>query len=169
METSSTAIIYGSSTGTTKNVSLRLAKIMGIDPANVIDVKTIAPSRLADFTNIIAASSTWGNGELQPDWYDFVDGLTALSLPDKKVALLGCGDETMTDTFCGAVGHLYRAFAATGATMVGAYDVVGYDFRHTPAEIDGTIVGLLLDEVNHPEATDLRLRAWAQVLADQLA
>lgn len=164
-----TVIIYGSTTGTTENVAHKLAKLMGVDEKDVVDVKNIAPSQLGNYDNIIAGSSTWGSGELQDDWFDFVDGLKALDLPGKKVAIFGCGDETMGDTFCGAVATLYEAFKSTGATMVGAFDIVGYDVTSTPAEIDGTIVGLLLDEVNHPEATDLRLRKWAQLVADEFA
>lgn len=52
-------------------------------------------------------SSTWGDGELEDDWYDFIAGVEVLDLKGKKVALFGCGDESMTDTFCNAVGELH--------------------------------------------------------------
>lgn len=162
-----TTVIYGSTTGTTKEIAGRIAKMMDIKDSDILNVKDIAPSIIGDYDNLIVGSSTWGNGELQADWYDFVDGLKALDLPGKKVAVYGCGDETMSDTFCNAVGKLYHAFKETGAEMVGAFDVVGYDFKHTEANVDGTVVGLLLDEVNHPEVTNLRLRAWTNMLKDE--
>lgn len=169
MDTKRTAVFYGSTTGTTKDVAFRLARIMGIDDKDVYNVKDISPSVLGQYQNIIAGTSTWGDGQMQADWWNFVDGMSALSLPKAKVALFGCGDETMSDTFCSAVGELYRRFKATGAVMIGEFDTVGYDYSHSGAEIDGHIVGLLLDEVNHPEATNLRLRAWAQQLKDEFS
>lgn len=169
MDTKRTAIFYGSTTGTTKDVAYRLAKIMNIPDKDVYNVKDVAPSKLGEYQNIIAGSSTWGDGELQADWWDFVDGMGGLNLPKCKVAIFGCGDETMSETFCGAVGELFRKFRDTGAEIIGGFDTVGYDYNHTPAEIDGKIVGLLLDEVNHPEATDLRLRAWAQLVREEFA
>lgn len=169
MNTAKTAIFYGSTTGTAKNIAQRLAKMMNISENDVYDVSEIAPSKFGEYDNLIVGSSTWGSGELQEDWYDMADGLSGIDLSGKKVAIFGCGDETMTDTFCDAVGKLYEIFKETGASMVGAYDVVGYDYSHTQANVDGTIVGLLLDEVNHPEATDLRLRAWSQLLLDELS
>lgn len=165
MNTQKTAIIYGSTTGTTAEIARRLADKLGIDQKNILDVSEIAPSVLADYDNIIAASSTWGSGDLQDDWYDFADGVKALDLKGKKVALLGVGDENMSDTFCSAIGTLYDVFKSAGAEIVGQYDITApYHFSHTSAEVDGVIVGLLIDETNHPEATDERLDKWAEIL-----
>lgn len=169
MNTKRTAIFYGSTTGTTKNIALHIAKMLNIPEADVIDVKNAAPSRLGEYQNIIAGTSTWGNGDLQVDWYDFIDGLQAIDLGKAKVAIFGCGDETMSDTFCDGVAKLYEAFKGTGATMIGGFNTDGYTFKHTDAEKNGHVIGLLLDEVNHPEYTDLRLRAWTTQLQSEFA
>lgn len=169
MNTKRTAIFYGSTTGTTKNIALRIARMMNIPESDVIDVKDAAPSRLGEYQNIIVGTSTWGNGDLQVDWYDFVDGLGAIDLKKAKVAIFGCGDETMSGTFCDGVAKLYDAFKETGAAIVGFFNTDGYTFNHTAAERDGHVVGLLLDEVNHPEYTDLRLRAWTTQLQSEFA
>lgn len=157
-------IFYGSTTGTTENIASKIAKILNVDEKDVRDVATSAPSDLAPYDMLVLGTSTWGNGELQEDWYDFIDGAQALDLKGKTVVLFGCGDETMSDSFCSAVGKLYEAFKACGATMVGEYDTDGYKFRHSEAVVDGKAVGLLLDEVNHPELTDFRLRGWVGTL-----
>lgn len=154
-------IFYGSTTGTTKAIAYKLAKLLGVKDDDVHEVASVAPSKLGEYDMIVAGTSTWGAGDLQEDWYDFIDGVEGLSLDGKKVALFGCGDETMSDTFCSAVGTLYEKFKSTGATMVGDYDADGYSFNHSAAYVDGKYVGLLVDEVNHPEFTDLRLRGWA--------
>lgn len=161
-------VFYGSTTGTTKAVAYKLAKMLGIEESDMHEVASVAPSVLGDYDVLVFGTSTWGSGELQEDWYDFVDGASALDLRGKTIALFGCGDETMTDTFCSAVGKLYEKFKSTGAEFVGAFDVDGYTFDHSDAEVDGQYVGLLLDEVNHPEYTDLRLRRWATQVSEQI-
>lgn len=157
-----TGIYYGSSTGTTKDVAGRIGKILGIAEEDIHDVAKSSPDSVADYDVLIMGTSTWGVGDLQDDWYDFADGVQALDLHGKKIALFGCGDETMSETFCGAVGELYDRFQQTGAEFIGAYDTDGYTFTKSAAVRgkDGKAVGLLLDEVNHPEMTDFRLRSW---------
>ena len=157
-------IFYGSTTGTTEDVARRIAKILDVDPADVHNVAETAPSAVADYDTLILGTSTWGSGELQDGWYDFVAGLDAMELRGKRIALFGCGDETMSDTFCNAVGTLYDRLQDTHALFIGEYDVEGYLFDHSDAVRDGKAVGLLLDEVNHPELTPTRLRAWTALL-----
>lgn len=159
-------IFYGSSTGTTENIARKLARIMGVPEVDVRNVAKAAPSAVADYDMLVLGSSTWGNGELQDDWYDFLTGLEALDLRGKTVAIFGCGDQTMNETFCNAVGEIYDRLQSTGATFSGKYDTLGYNFDHSRAvkESGGEAVGLLLDEVNHPEYTDRRLRGWVAAL-----
>lgn len=159
-------IFYGSTTGTTENVASRIAKIMGIADEDVRNVAETAPSALADYDTLILGTSTWGSGELQEDWYDFIDGAASLTLKGKRIALFGCGDETMTDTFCNAVGTLYDRLLPTGAEFIGQFDTEGYKYDESSAVRDGEAVGLLLDEVNHPELTDFRLRQWVGEIRD---
>lgn len=164
-----TAIFYGSTTGTTAAVAQRLAKMYGISEDDVLNVAETLPSKVGQYDVLILGTSTWGNGELQEDWEDFIDAMEAMNLKSKTIAIFGCGDETMSETFCGAVGTLYQRLKPTGATFIGSYDAEGYHFDETPAKVDGQIRGLLLDEVNHPELTDLRLRSWVTLLKDTLA
>lgn len=158
-----TGIFYGSSTGTTKDVARRIGKILGIADADIHNVADSAPDSVADYDVLIMGTSTWGSGDLQSDWYDFLAGIQSLDLRGKKIALFGCGDETMSNTFCDGVGELYDRLMSTGAEFIGAYDTDGYHFDGSTAvkeDNGGKAVGLLLDEVNHPEMTDFRLRSW---------
>ncbi|MDE6826391.1 MAG: flavodoxin domain-containing protein, partial [Paramuribaculum sp.] len=141
-------IFYGSTTGTTAAVAKKIAKALAVPETDVYDVAAVGPTTVGDYDVLLLGSSTWGSGDLQDDWYDFADGLQALDLKGKKIALFGCGDETMTDTFCGAVGDLFHRLVPTRADFIGYFNADGYTFGHTPDELDGNIVGLLIDEVN---------------------
>lgn len=158
-------IFYGSLTGTTADVANRIANALGVPATDVHDVKNTAPSVLGDYDEIILGTSTWGDGEIESDWYDFLDGAKSLDLKGKRMAVFGCGDETMSETFCNGVGELYKAMLPTGVTPVGDFDVKGYTFDKSDALVDGKYVGLLLDEVNHPELTDARIKAWTAQIA----
>lgn len=159
-----TGIFYGSTTGTTADVARRIAKVLGVADTDVHDVAHTAPSVLGDYELDIIGSSTWGSGEVQDDFYDFLDGARSLDLKGHRIALFGCGDESMSDTFNSAIGDIYLKLKDTGARFVGEFNADGYDFNDSAAEIDGRIVGLMLDEVNHPELTDGRIAAWVKTL-----
>lgn len=162
-----TGIFYGSTTGTTKDVAERIAKALDVKPEDIHDVAQSAPSDVAPYDVLLFGSSTWGNGELQDDWYSFANGLQSLDLKGKEIAYFGCGDESMTDTFCNAVGELYRRLQPTGAKVIGDFNADGYTFDHSDADIDGHFIGLVLDEVNHPELTDERIKQWAEVVKSE--
>ena len=167
-EMKKTGIFYGSTTGTTKEVALKIGKLLDIDEKDIHNVADSKPSDVGAYDLLIFGSSTWGKGQLQKDWYDFIDALEVLYLKGKKVAIFGCGDETMDDTFCAAVGEIYRRLIPTECEFIAPYDGVGYEYKHTPAEVDGVIRGLILDEVNHPEATALRLRGWTDIVRAEM-
>ena len=151
-------IFYGSSTGTTEQIAKRIGQLLGVDETDIHDVANTAPG-----------TSTWGSGDIEDDWYDFLDGLQVLDLKGKKAALFGCGDETMSDTFCSGVGELYERLKPTGIEFIAPYDTIGYTFSESKAKPEGAIeaYGLLLDEVNHPELTETRLRGWLELVKKQ--
>lgn len=158
-------IFYASATGTTADIATRLGKLLGIDATDIHNVADTAPSALGDYSTIIIGSSTWGDGELESDMYDFIDGAQALDLKGHRMAIFGCGDETMSESFCNAVGTLYFKLKDTGAEMIGEFPAEEYHYNHSDATDGSTMRGLVLDQVNHPEYTDRRLRQWADLIA----
>lgn len=165
-----TGIFYGSTTGSTEDVAGRIATRLGIAPADVRNVSDLSPELVAGYDVLLLGCSTWGAGDLQDDWYDALDRLRAVDLTGKIVALFGCGDAgSYPDTFCGALGQLYDALAATGCTFVGSVPTDGYDFADSEAVRDGSFVGLPIDEMNEPDKTDTRLAAWCEELKEVLA
>ncbi len=157
-------IFYGSTTGYTADVANRIAKALGVEMKDVHDVANTAPSSLGDYDLLVLGSSTWGNGELQANWEDFIHGAESMYLKGKEIAIFGCGNEDMADTFCSAVGEIYRRMQGTEAKFVGSFNTDGYDFSASGAIIDGVCVGLVLDEVNHADLTDKRIAEWVKTL-----
>ncbi|MDE6512909.1 MAG: flavodoxin [Muribaculaceae bacterium] len=153
-------IFYGSQTGMTASVARRIASKLGLDEADVYDVAKTAPSVVGDYENLIFATSTWGSGDVEVDWLDFLDALKAMDLRGHRVALVGVGDETMADTFNSGVGIIYDKLKDSGAYFIGSYPADVYKFNHSDAIIDGKPVGLLLDETNHADLTDGRIDGW---------
>lgn len=162
-------IFYGSTTGTTEEVAKLIAKALNVNDSDVYDVKTIAPSKLGDYDALILGTSTWGDGEMQSDWFDFLDGADVLDLKGRQFAVFGCGDETMSETFCDGVGELYKRIMKTGATPVGAFNEDGYTFNQSGAVVDGKTVGLVLDLVNHPELTEPKITEWTGIVVKELS
>lgn len=76
-------VIYGSTTGNTKRAAELIANKIGGECINIINAGN------DDFNAdlVILGTSTWGIGELQDDWEDGINKLTAEALKDKKTAL----------------------------------------------------------------------------------
>lgn len=161
-------IFYGSTTGYTADIANRIAKELGVGMADIRDVANTDPSALGDYDVLVLGSSTWGAGELQSDWEDFINGAEELYLKDKKIAIFGCGDESHSDTFNGALGTIYQRMQKTEADFIAPFNADGFDFDESPAKIDGQYVGLMLDEVNHPDLSDNKIKEWANIIKQSI-
>lgn len=161
-------IFYGSTTGTTEEVARGIAKNLGVADADIHNVAQCGPSTIAVYDVLIFGASTWGAGDLQEDMDTFLDGVQALDLRSKEVAIFGCGDESMSDTFCNSVGEIYSRLHDTHAQFIGPFNNDGYDYRRSESDVKGMIVGLCIDNVNHPEETDARIKAWCDEIKEEI-
>lgn len=160
----SIGIFYGSTMGNTKDAAYAIASELQVADANVHDVAHAKPSDLTPYDVLILGSSTWGSGELQDDWSSFVDGLRSISLAGKKVALFGCGDTSMGDTFCGAIEVLHSTLKNSGAEFIGAFQADDYQVDSGQVFADGKPLGLTIDNENSPQLTGPRIKAWTDML-----
>ncbi|WP_290540478.1 flavodoxin [Alistipes sp.] len=159
-----TGIFFGSTTGTTEAVAQDIARLMGISASDIHNVADVSPEAVAPYDLLILGSSTWGCGELQDDWYGFLENLKTQNLSGKRVALFGCGDSgSYPDTFCDAVGLIFEALQATGCTFVGSCASEGYEATNSLICNEGQFLGLAVDE-SAPEKTDSRIAAWCEQL-----
>ncbi len=162
-----TVILYGSSGGNTSDVAERIKEVYG--EANLVDVADASADDLnADF--IILGTSTWGIGDLQDDFEDFLETLEEADLGDKTIALFGLGDQDgYPDTFCDGLGILYDTVADKCKKVIGFTATAGYEYDESKAEVDGKFVGLPLDEDNQSDLTDERIEKWVAQLKEELA
>lgn len=161
-----TAVVYGSTTGTCQTIAKSVASKLGAD---IFEVTAIDAATIAEYDALILGSSTWGLGELQDDWYDGVEVLKEMDLSSKTIALFGCGDaDSYCDTFCDAIGLIYKDIAESGAKFVGSVSKDGYSYDTSAAEVDGVLVGLPLDDINESDKTDSRIDSWIASFKDSL-
>lgn len=164
-----TAIFYGSTSGNCESIAGKIAQALAVDASSVFSASQLDADKLDKYDNLILGSSTWGSGDLQDEWYDKIDLITASDLSGKTVAVFGCGDSCgFSTTFCEAMATLHDAAKAAGANLIGAVSTDGYSFDSSAAVIDGQFVGLALDEDNESDKTDARIAAWAQAIKPRL-
>ncbi|MDR0574982.1 MAG: flavodoxin FldA [Tannerella sp.] len=160
-----TAIIFGSTTGMTEDIANKIASQLGVSKDNVYEVVKITPEIISQYDVLLLGSSTWGSGELQDDWYDGVEALKKSDLKGKKVSFFGTGDsESYPDTFCDALGLIYKEIQSSGATFIGQVDASEYTFDDSIAVVNGKFIGLALDETNESNKTDDRINRWIKSL-----
>ena len=153
-----TAIFYGSTTGVTQDIAERVGKLLDADVFSASDIE-----KICDYDFAILATSTWGMGDLQDSWLEVVDSLKTKNLSNKKVALIGVGDQFgFGDTFVNGMGTLYDAVIEAGANVVGKTSTEGYEFSDSTAVRDDYFVGLVIDENNQSEMTDERIKNWVE-------
>lgn len=159
------AIFYGSTSGNTETVANSIAKKLEADTFNVGNNPT---DKLSEYNNLILGTSTWGYGDLQDDWDNFIEDLKKADLTDKVIALFGVGDAySYPDTYVNGMAIIYDAIKEKGCTIVGKMPTEGYEFDESQAVIDGQFVGLALDEDNDGDKTENRINEWVDKLKNK--
>lgn len=165
-----TGIFYGSTTGCTEEVANTLAQALGVTPGDIYNVGSTDAHEVEKYDTLLLGSSTWGCGDLQDDWYDFLSALSNIDLTGKKVALFGCGDgESYPDTFCGAIAQIYDALQNTGCSFIGAYEPTDYNATESDVCRDGRFVGLAIDESDSSDKNQARIAAWCEAIKGEIA
>lgn len=156
-------IIYGSTGGSTEEIAQSIAKNLSCE-TNLIDVADASAEDFKNSSNLILGTSTWGDGDLQDDWEDFFEELDNIDFNGKKVAFFGTGDqESYYDTFLDGMGTLHEKVKEQGGTIVGdGVSIENFDFGESTALINGTFVGLAIDEDNQDELSEKRVKEWTK-------
>ncbi len=158
-------LFYGTYTGITAMVAQKIAKELGEDNVDLHNISEDG-EEMSKYQYLIIGTSTWSIGELQEDWNNFMPKLQTMDFTGKTVALFGTGDQTgYPDTFLDGMGMLYETFQFRGASFVGFWPTIGYDFTSPLPLLDHDhFVGLAIDEDNQPELTDERIKQWCEMI-----
>lgn len=157
---SKVAIIYGTSTGATKDIAGKIQKALG--SGDIIDVAKLNLDDVKSYDFLILGASTTGYGELQDDWDSILPKFTALDFSGKKVALFGLGDSSSySDTFANGMAQIYNALKDK-VEIVGSVSTEGYTFDDSESVVDDHFVGLALDDDNEYDETGPRIAKWVE-------
>lgn len=158
-------IFYGSSTENSETVANKLEIAFGSDNVDVYNVCVASSADIEKYSNIIFGCSTWGIGDLQDDFADFIDEIEAANLDSSKVAIFGTGDQcSFPDSFVDSIGIIYDMLDNKACEIIGSVSTEGYNFIDSKAVRDGEFVGLPIDEDNDPDKTDERIKIWTDSL-----
>jgi len=164
-------LFYGSTTGTTQEIAETISEILVEKgyKTEVHDVSECSVSDLNNYENLILASSTWHDGQLQDSWADLIDDFGSIDLSSKKVALVGVGDQMgFSDYFLNALGHLAEAVKSSNGTIFGKWSTEGYSFDESiGVDEDGKFFGLGLDQDNQDDQTPERIKNWISQLENE--
>ena len=156
------AILYGSTTGNTEAVAKKISSLLNADLFNVAD----GPAEIHEkYDILILGASTWGFGDLQDDWEEFLPTLESANLQGKIIAIFGLGDaDNYPDSFVDGIGTIYNAIEGKGCKIVGFTPVSEFSFEKSTAVIGDQFVGLPLDEDNESSLSEGRIRNWIEQL-----
>jgi len=161
------AIFYGSSTGNTERTAKEMATQLSAD---VFDVSSQPTDQLKEYEVLIFGTSTWGAGDLQDDWEDFIAEVERVDLTGKTVAIFGYGEgQGNSDTFVGGMGIIYNAIKEKGCRIVGHVDTDSYEYDESIAIVNDKFIGLPLDEENQSELSEDRINKWLEQIKQEFA
>lgn len=166
------AVIYGSTTGNTSDIAVKVQQHLGEDEVELFDVKDVGLDIIEAFNKIIFAIPTWDYGEVQEDWEEVWHEIDSYDFSGKVTAYIGLGDQLgYSEWFVDAMGMLHDKVVARGASVIGHWPVEGYEFDESIAltKDEKHFVGLALDEDTQREQTDERLETWCAMISTELA
>lgn len=167
-------IFFGTDTGNTRKIAKAIAKQIGDVAGKPENIKNVSVDDLLAYDVLILGSPTYGEGELPgltagtstESWEEFMPNLSGADFSGKTIALYGLGDQAgYPGNFVDALGMIYDVFADCGAKFVGFTSTEGYEFDRSKAVLDDQFVGLVLDEDNQKELTEVRLANWLEDIA----
>ncbi|MGY6277872.1 flavodoxin [Methylomonas sp. MgM2] len=163
-------IFFGTDTGKSRKVAKTINKRLGEAIADKpVNISNATVDDLLAYDVLIIGTPTYGDGELPgltagtsaESWEEFMPNLEGADFSGKTIALYGLGDqEGYPDNFVDAMGILYDAFADCGANFVGFTSTDGYTYNKSKAAMGDEFVGLVLDEDNQSELSEMRLQDW---------
>jgi flavodoxin I len=165
-----TALIFGSDTGITEEISRLISEKWKKTPLDLIEVSDISSEEFYKFDFLILGLSTWYDGDLQSDWDSFLDEFKTIDFTNKLVAIFGLGDQIgYGEYFIDGVGILAKIVLDNGGKLIGNWSIEGYEFTESKAQMnDSHFYGLAIDEDTQSNKTNNRIDEWIAQLEKEL-
>ena len=161
-------IFYGSTNGNVEQIANEIQQIFGTETADLINIKDATADDLTKYPYLIFGTSTCENGNLQKDWQKKLTVFEQIDFSEKKIAIFCLGDQKhYPDTFADGMGILYEKLNEFDADIIGNWYAHGYVFNKSRAFVNGSFVGLVLDETFQPAVTKIRIQKWTDYLKTQ--
>ncbi|PHQ65086.1 MAG: hypothetical protein COB99_06065 [Sulfurimonas sp.] len=84
-------LFYASSTGNTELIANKIKETMSGADIELHNVADYSEDAMDQYEFIIIRVSTWGEGDLQDDWEDYLPNINKTDFSSKTVALFGLG------------------------------------------------------------------------------
>ena len=164
-------LFYGSQTGTTVGVAHKIQRQLNGLVSQAKSIQHAQPHELAACDFLVLGGATYGDGELTDDWKRFWPLMDSINFAGKRVALFALGDQFgYSYTFVSAMKLLYDKVSDSGGQIIAdCIPTADFEFAKSESVVDGCFIGLVIDEVNQPELTERRIKAWASIVRQQLA
>ena len=161
-------LFYSFNTRKTSIVAEKIAKELGEDKVDKINVEEIDEKQFLAYDNMILGSPTWFDGELPNYWDEFVPAIEDLDMKGKTVAIFGTGDQKgYPENFVDAIGILAELLESQGAKIVGETSTEGYHFECSRGVRDGKFMGLAIDQDNEAKKTNKRVKDWVAQIQEE--
>lgn len=163
-------LFFGPENGSVHRVAEKVKAALGEQHVEMIPVNHATVADLVKYDKIIFGISTvgketWDSNYSNTDWSKFFPNISKIDYSGKTVAIFGLGDHvTYSSYFVNAMGALARELMKNGATIVGRVSPESYEFDDSEAIIDGSFIGLPIDEDFQPELTDQRVKEWVSFI-----
>ena len=167
-------VFFGTDTGNTRRIAKDIVNALGSAiAAKPVNVRNASALDMLAYDTLILGTPTYGDGQLPglstgnatESWEEFLPTLAGQDFSGIKVAIYGLGNQkSYPAEFVDAMFYLYEQFKQCGATMIGAWDTEGYNFKSSKAVVDSRFVGLALDQENQKYLTSIRLGTWLKDL-----
>ena len=172
-------IFFGTDTGNTRLIAKMIANKLGQDIASKpLNINRISIEDLLIYDTLILGTPTYGEGQLPGkstniqtgSWEEFLPQLQENDLTGKKVALYGLGDqEKYPARFADGLFQLYTHLIKFGATIIGDWSTVGYQFETSKAVVKDRFVGLVLDQNFQRLLTEERIDTWLEQIISTIS
>lgn len=167
------ALIYWPKKGNVENTAQKISTLFDAGSIDIFTISDVETEKLPDYDLLIFGGSTIGADNWEDThttkWFAFFDALKKLDLTGTLAAIYGLGDQILyPEHFVDGMDTIRGELVATGARVIGAWPVEGYEHTDSKSIEGDHFIGLALDDDQQSELSDERISKWVEMLKAEL-